>query len=272
MIKKLILAASFLFAISVVWSGDYYTINKTGASFKVPVLISAGTNSAPSFSTILDLDTGIYFPDTNTMVIVGGGVAQLVVSPIQIDITPPTVFQATITVPGIMNTGPITQTGSGPASLNVATTTLSFYVGTVAGEISTMTVTTFNVTMNGNVISQVYNTYNVSVASGTGWDSREYLVGYAPTTMTVTDTYAACLSASATIQFRLEERAWNAWDSAGTNIFTVAESSANTGVHETSFANSNIAQGAGIFYVTDTSADAGGCEAIALTIVAKDDR
>lgn len=113
---------------------------------------------------------------------------------------------------------------------------------------------------NARVVAHATHTYTISFSSGTGWDNLAFPVFVAPEGMaiTITKVTAETMPAVSTVTFSLQERAFGSMNSAGSDVFSVTYSTANgAGKTITGFANSGIAAGANVMFVTGTNASAG---------------
>lgn len=129
--------------------------------------------------------------------------------------------------------------------------------------------------VTANVIAVATQCFSVSVSSGLGFTSLNEPIWTAPPDMAVTLTKitAWSLPAGTTVVYQLDEAA-SAFDTAGTDVFSIAYSSANyTSVVTNSFANAGIAAGSSlILNCPSGSATGGSPRTIFLNICYKRDR
>lgn len=149
-------------------------------------------------------------------------------------------------------------------------------VGDVAYDTTDGTVLAFD-GMSAKVVATATNTAVISISSGTGWNSLAIPVFTAPNDMaiTITKITAETMPAGSTVTYQLDERAFGSLNTAGTNVFTVSESTANASGNTTTtsgFSNPGIAAGASLCFVTDATGSAGSPTWIKITIFYLKDR
>jgi len=129
--------------------------------------------------------------------------------------------------------------------------------------------------INDGTSAKVYahpvDQFTVTIGTETGgWNNNTIPIWQAPKDMaiTITQIEAATYSvATSTLTFGLEERPKGALNSAGTDVFTLPNSSATwTGSTYASFANAEIAAGAYLVFDTDSTAEAGTVQYVTITV------
>lgn len=106
------------------------------------------------------------------------------------------------------------------------------------------------------VIDQATKQFTVSMSSGPSWFGFSQCAWCAPTNsaVTITSVRAVSLPTGSTVQYQLNERAYGAEGSAGSNLFTDAFSTANaTGLTTQVLSDNSIAAGACLYYVAPAS-------------------
>lgn len=130
--------------------------------------------------------------------------------------------------------------------------------------------------LTANVVAVATQSVTVTISSGTTWNGLAIPVWRAPTDMavTITKVMAESLPAGTTVLYQLDERAFGSINSAGTDVFTVAFSSANgTGTTETALSNPGIAaQNSLVFETPAAGAGVSSPSMMTLTIYYKRDR
>lgn len=128
---------------------------------------------------------------------------------------------------------------------------------------------------NAQVVAHSTHSFTVTISSE-GWNGHSMVVWRAPHDMAVTinKIMAESLTASTTVMFQLDETTFGGTASAGTDVFSVAFSSAhNQGVTTTSFTNPGIAAQSSLVFNTPAAGAAGGApKGVTFTVYYTKDR
>lgn len=114
----------------------------------------------------------------------------------------------------------------------------------------------------------------ISISSGIGWASLTIPVWTPPQDVTITKIIAETMPAASTVTYRLDERAIGSLNSAGTNVFLVGYSTANSvGFSTAAFNNASLASETTLVFTTPAGgADAGAPTMVKIAIWWKRDR
>lgn len=114
-----------------------------------------------------------------------------------------------------------------------------------------------NVVVNGALIAVATRTWSVCITSGTGWNGLNLPgVFRAPNEhgVTIVKVLAETLGAATTVQYQLVAHPFGSANSAGTNLFSTQQSTANnTGVTTTSFGSATLTKNTGLSLATPAS-------------------
>lgn len=169
--------------------------------------------------------------------------------------------------------------GTGISKINSGTNTVTNFIVNTS---TPMTVNPSSVTFNttglydsaGYRLDHATLTYTVILSSGTGFEGKTFDLG--PLSLandtTITQIDATALPTGATVLFQLDERTLAAIGSAGTDVFSVTDTTATSpGATYTSFSNAGITAGSSLVLTTPlSSASAGSAASMRVSIFYKE--
>ena len=164
---------------------------------------------------------------------------------------------------------PAAPTNTGTWTLPDPTGVSGYWKTDASGNLSVSSVSWDHIT---DVPDQHFSVTLSTWYASSNWAGDTFPIWQAPRdyAITITSITATAFSTSASsVTFNLEERAFNALNSAGTNVFTVAEATANvTGrlYGSSAFTNPGIAAGAYLVWDTDQAATGAVAKGVILTI------
>lgn len=156
----------------------------------------------------------------------------------------------------------VTGAGDGGAIFTISGSTYGVVSSTAAipsTHLLIMNSTNYTLGDGGLILST--QTVTVTISSGTGFNGLSIPVWRAPTNtaVTIVKILAESLASGTTVLYQLDSRAFGSINSAGTNTFSVAFSTANnTGVTTTSFSNASISANNSLVLTTPAAAASAG--------------